>query len=73
LAVPLADIEGQVSDLRHRLLNASLLALMPVEVLAGLFARPAARSPAQLEREEQNFEHLERIRKDFVINVSHEV
>lgn len=48
LAVPLADIERQVSALRRRLLTASLLALIPAVVLAAIFARSAARSLARI-------------------------
>jgi two-component system, OmpR family, phosphate regulon sensor histidine kinase PhoR len=48
LAVPLADIERQVSALRRRLLTASLLALIPAVILAAIFARAAARSLARI-------------------------
>jgi len=48
LAVPLADIEHQVSALRRRLLTAALLALIPAVILAALFARSAARSLARI-------------------------
>jgi len=48
LAVPLADIERQVSALRRRLLTASLLAMIPAVILAAVFARSAARSLARI-------------------------
>jgi two-component system phosphate regulon sensor histidine kinase PhoR len=48
LAVPLADIERQVSALRRRLLTASLLAMIPAVILAAVFARSAAGSLARI-------------------------
>jgi two-component system phosphate regulon sensor histidine kinase PhoR len=48
LAVPLADVDRQVSVLRRGLLTASLLALIPVLILAALFARSASASLARI-------------------------